>query len=229
MIFPLDNLARTIDHTLLKPEATPSQIIELSNQACHYGFAAICINPCYVPLASEYLAGTGMRVCSVIGFPLGSSMPSVKAMGAKEAVLAGAGEVDVVMNIGFLKSGNKKYLEKELKCVVHAVKETDSSALVKIILETCLLDEHEKVSACRLAVAAGADFVKTSTGFNKGGATVSDVALLVKTVEGRCGVKAAGGIRDLATALAMLDAGAVRLGTSGGVSIMEEWANARRL
>lgn len=218
-----EELARTIDLTLLKPEATPSEIIELCRQADRHGFAAVCVNPCYVPLAVRHLSGTVVKVCTVIGFPLGSSMSSVKAMEAKEAVLAGAGEVDVVMNIGFLKSGNEKYVNEELTNVLYNIKETNTSVTVKIILETCLLNEIEKVTACRLALSAGADYVKTSTGFNKGGATISDVMLMRKTVGERCGVKAAGGIRDLSTALAMLGAGATRLGTSAGTDIMEEY------
>lgn len=216
-------LARLIDHTLLKPEATPEDIKELCAQAREFGFAAVCVNPCHVSTAVKELAGSDTGVCIVVGFPLGANDPAVKAAEAAAAVRAGASEVDVVINIGYLKGGLTAQVQADLEGVVRAARQERPGTVVKVILETCLLSDQEKVAACRLAVAAGADFVKTSTGFSKGGATVSDVALLKKTVGPGIGVKASGGIRDLATALAMVEAGADRLGTSSGVAILNEF------
>ncbi|MCL6561299.1 MAG: deoxyribose-phosphate aldolase, partial [Firmicutes bacterium] len=197
-------------------------IIKLCNEARHYGFAAVCINPCYVPIANRELTGSDVAVCTVAGFPLGASEPAVKAAEAATAVRAGASEVDVVMNVGFLKGGLLNGVKEDLEGVVRAARQERPGVIVKVILETSLLTEMEKVEACRLAVAAGADFVKTSTGFGKGGATVADVALLKRTVGPEVGVKASGGIRDLATALSMVRAGANRLGTSSGIAIINE-------
>ena len=216
-------LAGLIDHTLLKPEATPDDIKELCDQAVNFGFAAVCINPCYVYSARRELAGTTIGVCAVVGFPLGANDPSVKAAEAAAAVRAGATEVDVVMNVGFLKGGLLEQVKADLEGVVRAARRERSGTTVKVILETCLLSDKEKVEACRLAVAAGADFVKTSTGFGKGGATVSDVALLRQAVGPGIGVKASGAVRDLSAALAMVGAGASRLGTSSGIVILSEF------
>lgn len=216
-------LAGLIDHTLLKPEATPDDIKELCDQAMEFGFASVCINPCYVYHARKELAGTTIGICAVVGFPLGANDPSVKAAEAAAAVRAGASEVDVVMNVGYLKGGLLKQVKADLEGVVVAARRERFGTTVKVILETCLLSDKEKVEACRLAVAAGADFVKTSTGFGKGGATVSDVALLRQTVGSGIGVKASGGVRDLSAALAMVEAGASRLGTSSGIEILSEF------
>lgn len=216
-------LAGLIDHTLLKPEATPDDIKELCDQAMEFGFASVCINPCYVYHARKELAGTTIGICAVVGFPLGANDPSVKAAEAAAAVRAGASEVDVVMNVGYLKGGLLKQVKADLEGVVVAARRERFGTTVKVILETCLLSDKEKVEACRLAVAAGADFVKTSTGFGKGGATVSDVALLRQTVGSGIGVKASGGVRDLSAALAMVEAGASRLGTSSGIAILSEF------
>ncbi len=221
-------LAGLIDHTLLKPEATPEDIEGLCKVAKEYRFATVCVNSCYVGIASKELSGFETGICTVVGFPLGANDPTVKATEAATAVRAGASEVDVVINIGYLKSGMLEQVKADLEGVVHAVRRVNAGVVVKVILETCLLNNLEKVEACRLAIAAGADFVKTSTGFGKGGATISDVTLLKHTVGPGIGVKASGGIRDLSTALAMVEAGANRLGTSSGVAILNELNNQRR-
>jgi deoxyribose-phosphate aldolase len=187
-----------------------------------YGFKSVCINPCYIPLAVKELSGSKVMVCTVIGFPLGASSTEIKALEAGAAIRAGAAEIDMVMNIGFLKGGLLTQVQNDLVGVVNAAKRENSRAVVKVILETSLLTEHEKVNACRLAVEAGADFVKTSTGFGKGGATIEDIILMRKSVGPSFGVKAAGGIRDLQTAVNMIEAGADRLGTSSGESIIAE-------
>lgn len=216
-------LAGLIDHTLLKPEATPDDIKALCGQAKDFGFATVCVNPCYVHTAGKELAGTTVGVCAVVGFPLGANDPAVKAAEVVAAVRAGASEVDVVMNVGYLKGGLLEQVKADLEGVVRAARRERPGTTVKVILETCLLTDSEKVEACRLAVAAGVDFVKTSTGFGKGGATVPDVALLRRTVGPGIGVKASGGIRDLSAALSMAEAGASRLGTSSGVAILSEF------
>ncbi|HHU86506.1 MAG: deoxyribose-phosphate aldolase [Pelotomaculaceae bacterium] len=215
-------LARLIDHTLLKPEATPDDIAGLCRQAKEYGFATVCVHPCYVPAAYSLLSGSPVAVCAVVGFPLGANAPSVKAQEAAVAVREGASEVDVVMNAGLFLGGYKELVQKDLEGVIQAARRENPGAVIKVILETCLLNEREKIEACRLVVAAGANFVKTSTGFGKSGATVQDVALLRRTVGPGVGVKASGGIRNLSTALAMVKAGADRLGTSSGVVIINE-------
>ena len=215
-------LARLIDHTLLEPEATPADIAEHCRQAREYEFASVCVHPCYVPVAYDLLSGSPVAVCAVVGFPLGAKAPPVKAQEAALAVREGASEVDVVMNVGLFLGGRKDMVLKDLEGVVQAARRENPGTVIKVILETCLLNEGEKIEACRLAVAAGANFVKTSTGFGKSGAKVQDVALLKRTVGPGVGVKAAGGIRDLSTALAMLEAGADRLGTSSGVIIINE-------
>jgi len=215
-------LAGLIDHTLLKPEATPEDIVKLCIQARHYGFATVCVNPCYVYLAARELKESPVKVCTVIGFPLGASDSAVKAAEAAAAVRAGASEIDMVMNIGFLKGRLLKEVKEDMEGVVKAARKEKRETVVKVILETGFLSDSEKIEACRIAVAAGANFVKTSTGFGKGGAEVSDVILLRRTVGQEIGVKASGGIRDLSTAIKMIEAGASRLGTSSAVSIIEE-------
>lgn len=215
-------LAGLIDHTLLKPDAAPRDVLELCNQAVKFGFKAVCVNPCYTALVSRELNGSRVQVCTVVGFPLGAVSPSLKAAEAGAAVQSGASEVDVVMNLGFFKGGLLTEVQDELQAVVRASRRENSQVIVKVILETCLLNDEEKLVACRLAVEAGADFVKTSTGFGKDGATVHDVALLRNAVGPSYGVKAAGGIRDLKTAMNLIKAGANRLGTSSGVSILLE-------
>ncbi|MFC0298396.1 deoxyribose-phosphate aldolase [Geobacillus jurassicus] len=211
------NIAKMIDHTLLKPEATEQQIVQLCAEAKQYGFAAVCVNPTWVKTAARELSGTDVRVCTVIGFPLGATTPETKAFETKNAIENGAREVDMVINIGALKSGDDGLVERDIRAVVEAAA---GRALVKVIIETTLLTDEEKVRACQLAVKAGADYVKTSTGFSGGGATVEDVALMRKTVGDRAGVKASGGVRDRETAEAMINAGATRIGTSSGAAIV---------
>lgn len=211
------NTAKMIDHTLLKAEATQEQIIKLCAEAKEYGFASVCVNPVWVKTASEELKGSDVKVCTVIGFPLGANTPETKAFEANNAIENGATEVDMVINIGALKDKNDELVERDIRAVVNAAK---GKALVKVIIEACLLTDEEKVRACELAVKAGADFVKTSTGFSTHGATVEDVALMRKTVGPDIGVKASGGVRDLNGLKAMVEAGANRIGASSGVKIM---------
>jgi deoxyribose-phosphate aldolase len=212
-----NNIAKMIDHTLLKADTTKTQIVKLCEEAKQYGFASVCVNPTWVATAAELLKGTDVKVCTVIGFPLGANTPETKAFEAKNAIENGAAEVDMVINIGALKDGNDDLVERDIRAVVEAAK---GKALVKVIIETCLLTEEEKVRACQLAVKAGADYVKTSTGFSTGGATTEDVALMRKTVGPNIGVKASGGVRDIKSAMAMIEAGATRIGTSSGVAIV---------
>ena len=212
-----EELASYIDHTLLKPEASREQIRAVCNEAKQYHFASVCVNSCWVPLIAEELKGSGVSVCCVIGFPLGASLSSVKAFEAREAVAAGAQEIDMVINIGAVKSGGWELVREDI-AAVNAAKGT---AKLKVIIETCLLTDEEKVRVCQIAKEVGADFVKTSTGFSTGGATVHDVELMRRTVGPEMGVKASGGIRTLADALAMIEAGASRLGASAGVKIIE--------
>jgi deoxyribose-phosphate aldolase len=213
-----NNIAKMIDHTLLKADTTKAQIVKLCEEAKQYGFASVCVNPTWVATAAELLKGTDVKVCTVIGFPLGANTPETKAFETKNAIENGAAEVDTVINIGALKDGNDELVERDIRAVVEAAK---GKALVKVIIEACLLTEEEKVRACQLAVKAGADYVKTSTGFSTGGATVEDVALMRKTVGPSIGVKASGGVRDMQSATAMIQAGATRIGTSSGVAIVE--------
>jgi deoxyribose-phosphate aldolase len=212
------NIAKMIDHTLLKADTTKEQIVKLCEEAKQYNFASVCVNPTWVATAAELLKGTDVKVCTVIGFPLGANTPETKAFETKDAIEKGATEVDMVINIGALKDGNDELVERDIRAVVEAAK---GKALVKVIIETCLLTEEEKVRACQLAVKAGADYVKTSTGFSTGGATVEDVALMRKTVGPEVGVKASGGVRDLQGAEAMIQAGATRIGTSSGAAIVQ--------
>jgi len=212
------NIAKMIDHTLLKANATKEQIIKLCEEAKQCDFASVCVNPTWVALAAELLEGTDVKVCTVIGFPLGANAPETKAFETMDAINKGAKEVDMVINIGALKDGNDELVERDIRAVVEAA---EGKALVKVIIETCLLTEEEKVRACQLAVKAGADFVKTSTGFSTGGATVEDVALMRKTVGAKVGVKASGGVRNVDDVKAMIIAGATRIGTSSGVAIVQ--------
>lgn len=213
-------LARLIDHTILKPEATPEQVTRLCEEARRFSFASVCINPTHVRLAAGLLKGSAVVVCTVAGFPLGATLPEVKAFEASRVIAEGAREVDMVINIGALKSGNYALARHDIAVVVRACQE--GHALSKVIIETCYLTNEEKIAACLLAQAAGADFVKTSTGFGPAGATVEDVALMRRVVGPGLGVKAAGGIRDLATARAMVQAGATRIGASASVKIVQE-------
>jgi len=212
------NLAEMIDHTLLRADATKNEIMKLTDEARKYKFASVCVNPTWVEYAAQQLTGTTVKVCTVIGFPLGAATSETKAFETKDAIAKGAAEVDMVINIGALRDGNNELVEKDIKAVVDAAKD---KALVKVIIETCLLTEEEKVRVCNLAVKAGADFVKTSTGFSTGGATVEDVALMRKTVGNQVGVKASGGVRSLNDMKKVVDAGATRIGASSGVKIME--------
>ena len=210
------NAIRTyIDHTLLKPDATPEQIRRLCTEADENGFASVCVNPAYVPLAAELLKDSAVNVCTVIGFPLGMNATAIKAAEALKAVQDGADELDMVIQVGQLKSGNLAYVEDDIRAVVEA----GGGRLLKVIIETALLTDEEKVTACQLAQRAGADFVKTCTGFSGGAASVHDIALMRKTVGPDMGVKASGGVRDYASAVALIEAGATRIGTSSGVAI----------
>lgn len=209
--------ANMIDHTLLKADATKDDIVRLAEEAKKYGFASVCVNPFWVKTAYEILKDTDVKVCTVIGFPLGATTSEVKAFETANAIQNGAKEVDMVINIGALKKRDLELVENDIRAVVEAAK---GKALVKVIMEACLLTEEEKVLACQLAVKAGADFVKTSTGFSTGGATVEDVALMRKTVGPDFGVKASGGIRNAEDFLAMEKAGANRIGASAGVKIV---------
>jgi deoxyribose-phosphate aldolase len=212
------NIAQLIDHTLLKADATKAEIMILLEEAKQFKFASVCINPTWVKTAAEFLSDTPeVKVCTVIGFPLGATTPEVKAFETKNAIENGATEVDMVINIGALKDKEYDFVEKDIKAVVDAAK---GRALTKVIIETCLLTDEEKVKVSELAVKAGADFVKTSTGFSTGGATAEDVALMRKTVGPEIGVKASGGVRSLEDTEAMIKAGATRIGASSGVKIV---------
>lgn len=210
-------LNRMIDHTILKPEATEAAVQKIIDEAKEYNFFSVCINPCWVAFASEQLADTDVAVCTVIGFPLGANTPEVKAYEAADAIKNGANEVDMVINIGALKSQQYDYVRQDIQGVVDAAK---GKALVKVIIETALLTDEEKVKACELAKEAGADFVKTSTGFSTGGAKVADIRLMRETVGPDMGVKASGGVHNAEEALAMIEAGATRIGASTCVAIV---------
>lgn len=212
--------ASLIDHTLLKPEASEADIRKLCDEAAQFGFASVCVNPSWVKTAANFLRSTRVPVCTVIGFPLGATLPDVKAYEARRAIFNGAREVDMVINIGALKSGDDCAVEDDIKAVVEAAHE--NGILCKVIIETALLTDEEKVRACLASKNAGADFVKTSTGFSKGGATVDDVALMRRTVGSALGVKASGGVKGIDDARAMFQAGATRIGASVGVKIAQE-------
>jgi deoxyribose-phosphate aldolase len=214
-----------VDHTLLKPEASDADIRRLCEEAAQYRFASVCVNPSWVRAAACNLRGTSVPVCTVVGFPLGATLPDVKAYEARRAIFDGAREVDMVINIGALKSNDDCAVEQDIRAVVEASHEYD--VLVKVIIEAALLTDDEKVRACLAAQRAGADFVKTSTGFAKHGATVADVALMRRTVGASMGVKAAGGVKGIDDARAMLEAGATRIGASVGVKIAQEASGVR--
>ncbi|WP_429350507.1 deoxyribose-phosphate aldolase [Paenibacillus sp. 4624] len=206
-----------IDHTLLRADATRNELTKLTEEAKQYQFASVCVNPGWVSYAAEQLKGTGVDICTVIGFPLGASTSETKAFETKDAIAKGATEVDMVINIGALKDGKDDVVEQDIRAVVEAA----AGTLVKVIIETCLLTDDEKVRACQAAVRAGADFVKTSTGFSTGGATPEDIALMRRTVGPDVGVKASGGVRSLEDMQKMIEAGATRIGASSGVKIMQ--------
>lgn len=211
-------LAKMIDHTALKPDTSRAQIEKLCEEAREFNFASVCVNPTWVSLAAEMLQGAEAKVCTVIGFPLGAVTTETKAFETNDAIQKGATEVDMVINIGALKDGNNDLVAQDIKAVVEAAK---GKALVKVIIESCLLTDEEKTRACELSVKAGADYVKTSTGFSTGGATVEDIKLMRNTVGPNIGVKASGGVRDLEGSQAMIDAGATRIGASAGVKIVQ--------
>jgi len=211
------DLAQMIDHTILKPDATKDQIINLCREAREYNFFSVCINPTFVKLAAEALKGSPVKVCTVVGFPLGATTTTTKVMETRDAIANGAHEIDMVINVGALKAGNYELVKKDIEGVIQA----SEGRIVKVILETALLTDEEKIKACELAKEAGADFVKTSTGFGPGGATAHDIALMRKTVGKYMGVKASGGIRDFETARQMIEAGATRIGASASVAIVK--------
>jgi deoxyribose-phosphate aldolase len=213
-------VARYIDHTLLKPDATRDEILKICEEGVRYGFASVCINPTWVREAACALRGSGVKVCTVIGFPLGANATDIKTYEARRAIFDGASELDMVINIGALKSGDHDLVSRDIGGVVDVAHEV--GYICKVIIETALLTDDEKVSACLIAKEAGADFVKTSTGFSKGGATAADVALMRRVVGGEMGVKASGGVRDLKQAQEMIQAGATRIGASVGVKIIQE-------
>ena len=211
-----EEIAAMIDHTLLKAFATKEQIVKLCKEAAEYHFASVCVNPCYVEMAAKLLKGTGSKVCTVIGFPLGANTSDCKAFETRDAIAKGAQEVDMVINVGAMKSGDYDYVEKDIRKVVEAANGT----LVKVIIETCYLTDEEKTLACKAATAAGADFVKTSTGFGTGGATPADVALMKKSIPSNMKVKASGGVHNYDEAIAVVEAGASRIGASAGIAIV---------
>lgn len=210
-------MQRYIDHTLLKPEATRLQIQTLCEEAITHGFFSVCINPCYISLCAELLRQSSVKICTVIGFPLGANTTEAKVFETQDAIRKGADEIDMVVAIGKIKSGDFPYVENDIKSVVSAA----SGKTVKVIIETSLLSKEEIVLACQMAKSAGAHFVKTSTGFNGGGATVADIRLMRQTVGPAMGVKASGGVKDLKTAQALIEAGATRIGTSSGVKLIQ--------
>lgn len=214
-------LAQTIDHTLLKPETTRAHIINLCAQARKYNFMSVCINPCYVKQAVLASEKDKTKICTVVGFPLGANTSKIKAQEAIHAIKQGASEIDFVINIGELKSGNEIIFKNDIITMINSIRNTAPATVIKAILETCLLTNYEKSRACEICVAAGVDFVKTSTGFSSQGATLDDILLLKSITGSQAGIKASGGIRDFQTAIKMLEAGASRLGTSSGVQIMD--------
>lgn len=210
------SIAKMIDHTMLKADASEKTILRYCREAKEYGFASICVNTCFVPLVAKELKGSGVKTCCVVGFPLGAMSTSAKAFEAKQAVADGAEEVDMVINIGAMKDARFDFVKQDIEAVVEASK----PAIVKVIIETCLLTDEEKVKACELSVEAGAAFVKTSTGFSTGGATVADVKLMKETVGDRAKVKASGGIRTPEDAKALIEAGADRIGAGNGIVLL---------
>ena len=212
------NINKLIDHTALKPNTNKESILKLIAEAKTYDFASVCVNPCWVELAHQELKNTDVKVCTVIGFPLGANTTEVKVFETKDAIEKGAQEIDMVINIAMLKDKEYDYVENEIHQIVEAAKD---KAIVKVIIEACLLTDEEKIKACELSQKAGADFVKTSTGFSTGGATVHDIALMRKTVGADMGVKASGGVHTHEEALAMVEAGATRIGASAGVKLLK--------
>jgi deoxyribose-phosphate aldolase len=212
-------VARLIDHTILKPEATRAEVLQVCAEARKFGFASVCVNPFWIPLVAQELLGTDVKVCSVVGFPFGATTTAAKVAETLEAIGAEATEIDMVLNVGALRSGENDVVEGDIRAVAEACHQ--HGAILKVIFETALLDDDQKRTACRLSVAAGADFVKTSTGFNRSGATVADVALMRREVGPNIGVKASGGVRTLENLRAMVAAGASRIGASASVSIVE--------
>ncbi len=212
------NINKLIDHTALKPNTNKESILKLIAEAKTYDFASVCVNPCWVALAHQELKNTDIKVCTVIGFPLGANTTEVKVFETKDAIEKGAQEIDMVINIAMLKDKEYDYVENEIHQIVEAAKD---KAIVKVIIETCLLTDEEKIKACELSQKAGADFVKTSTGFSTGGATVHDIALMRKTVGAEMGVKASGGVHTHEEALAMVEAGATRIGASASVKLLK--------
>lgn len=212
------NINKLIDHTALKPNTNKESILKLIAEAKTYDFASVCVNPCWVALAHQELKNTDVKVCTVIGFPLGANTTEVKVFETKDAIEKGAQEIDMVINIAMLKDKEYDYVKNEIHQIVEAAKD---KAIVKVIIETCLLTDEEKIKACELSQKAGADFVKTSTGFSTGGATVHDIALMRKTVGAEMGVKASGGVHTHEEALAMVEAGATRIGASAGVKLLK--------
>ena len=212
------NINKLIDHTALKPNTNKESILKLIAEAKTYDFASVCVNPCWVALAHQELKNTDVKVCTVIGFPLGANTTEVKVFETKDAIEKGAQEIDMVINIAMLKDKEYDYVENEIHQIVEAAKD---KAIVKVIIETCLLTDEEKIKACELSQKAGADFVKTSTGFSTGGATVHDIALMRKTGGAEMGVKASGGVHTHEEALAMVEAGATRIGASAGVKLLK--------
>lgn len=215
--FTVKDLASVIDHTLLKPDSTKKQILQMCQEAKDHRFATVCVNPCWVPLAAEELKNSGVGITTVIGFPLGSSSTFVKIAETRDAIASGANEIDMVINIGALKSGDWTLVTKDIEGVVHAA---TNDTIVKVILETGFLTNEEKVKAAQIVEASGAHYVKTSTGFGPGQATIADIVLLRKSVGQQMGIKASGGIKDFETARSMIEAGANRIGTSSGVAIV---------
>ena len=213
------NIAQMIDHSLLKPDATKEEIRNLCEEGKKYGFVSVCVNPVWVSFCSDLLKGSSVRICTVSGFPLGANKPEVKAKEAETAIKEGAFEIDMVANIGALKSGDFKLVEEDIKAVRSAI---GKEKILKVIIETAILTNEEKIKATQIIMACGADFVKTSTGFGYPGATVEDVRLLKKVVGDKIRIKASGGIRDYETALKLIEAGASRIGTSSGVKIVEQ-------
>jgi deoxyribose-phosphate aldolase len=214
------DVAALIDHTLLKPDATRQEVENLCREALQFGFATVCVNATWVALCARLLAGSRVGVCAVVGFPLGATTADVKAYETRRAIFDGAREVDMVINVGALKSGDLFTVERDIEAVAHPCR--DSGATSKVIIEAALLNDDEKVTACTLAKAAGADYVKTSTGFGPGGATAADVALMRRVVGAEMGIKAAGGIRDFDSLKAMIAAGATRVGASASVKILQQ-------
>jgi len=224
-LLPPDKVAKLIDHTVLKPEATAEDIDKLCAEAAQYGFYSVCVNPVWVAKAKQLLRGTSVKVCAVVGFPLGAQAPEIKILEARRALREGAQEIDMVINIGALKSKDDRLVARDIRGVVEVCDE--ARAVSKVILETALLSDEEKVRGCELSMKAGADFVKTSTGFSKGGATPEDIALMARVVAPRkLGVKASGGVRTYADLMKMVEAGATRVGSSNSVKILEEAAEA---